>query len=190
MNVPSRQIQCLLIACLTATGLVACAREQNSAGDPVASQADLSKSSLDVTEGPLPGGGRALIKDEGWQIPALESEKTEHLEPKAKTIDGVEVSLDLTIYRFESGNMHPPADATTAMGLGELNVLNVFEYKIDQRRFAYAFQVTRSGRRGVTAYTIYDEDGDGRFETLGLSDKRFLTTLRPHVPKWALMKKK
>jgi hypothetical protein len=97
--------------------------------------------------------------------------------------------------------MRAPADATAAMRLGELNVHKVNEYKIEGHAFAYAFTVNRiyidkesnaiTGSQGVVMYyAVYDEDGDGIFETLVPNDKTFNTTLRPHVPNWTLMEKK
>lgn len=169
---------------------IACGREKSSTTQPLQpTDANTLESSLDVTEGQLLGVGRVLIKEGGWQIPHLPSETREFANPIAKTIDGVEVPVDLTTYRLEFGSL-VPADAMLAMRLDEWRLQKAYEYRIEGHPFAYAFQISKKGVRVITNYTIYDEDGDGLLETLVPDDRTFNTTLRPHVPKWAFVKTK
>jgi hypothetical protein len=156
----------------------------------------------DVSESELPGVGRVLIKTSGWQIPQMLSDQKEPEENKnlkARTIDGIEVSVESTRYTPIFGRMLVPDDATAVIRLGELNVQGVSEYKKEGRQFAFVFAVNRifidketnavTGSQGVVfRYALYDEDGDGIFETLVLSDKNLNRTLTPHVPKWATAK--
>ncbi|MDM7923289.1 MAG: hypothetical protein QUS14_13405 [Pyrinomonadaceae bacterium] len=201
MNVLLRQVQFLLIACLVAIGTIACRQEQHVETAPPAS--NISQDLSDVSEVQLARGGRALVKKSGWHIPTMQSDLTKPTESKglkAKTIDGIEVSVDSTRYTPVFGRMLVPGDATAAIQIGELNVQFVSEYRKDSRPFAYSFAVNRifidreansvtGSERVVTYYVIYDEDGDGIFETLVIPDKDFFHTLRPHVPKWAARSK-
>lgn len=147
----------------------------------------------------MSGVGRVLIKKEGWQIPDMQ--QAESTKTKAKPIEGVDYTVEITRYPRVFGTLRAPADATAAMRLGDLNVQSVSEYRADGSLFAYAFTVNRlyldketnriTGSEGVVMfYTIYDQDGDGIFETLGLNDKNFYSTMLPHVPKWVAVKRK
>ena len=119
----------MLMGCLVTIGLIACGRvHEPSSSSPEPIMADVSESLPDVTETQLPAVGRVLTRKVGWQIPQLHSDKKEQATPKAKTPDGIEVTVDLTIYPQEFGSMRAPADATAAIRLGDLNVHKAVSY--------------------------------------------------------------
>ncbi|MBK9153321.1 MAG: hypothetical protein IPM25_03750 [Chloracidobacterium sp.] len=200
MDVLHRQVQFLLIAGLVTMGTIACGQENSAVTLPTDS--NVSGPMSDVAESALPGVGKVLIKTAGWQIPPMRSDQREPEENKnlkAKTIDGIEVSVESTRYTPIFGTMLVPDDATAAIQLGELNVQGVSEYRTDGRQFAFVFAVNRiyidketnavTGSQGVVfRYALYDEDGDNIFETLALSDNNLNRTLTPHVPTWAAVK--
>ncbi len=114
----------------------------------------------------------------------------------AKTFDGMEVNVEAARYRFEFGHALVSSEMATVMGGGNLNIQSVSEYKAKDRTFAYMLLVNPveldkasnkiKGSRGFVFYfAVYDEDGDGVFETLAIDEPSVTRRLRPHVPEWA-----
>ena len=172
----------LFYAFIVALGTVGCTNQLISSESSDANYQDLSASpSVNVRVEEMPGGGKALIQDNGWQIPALALEKKDESKIKAKTKEGLEVSVGFAKYTPEFGSMLVEADTAASIGLGDLNIQDIKEYKVKDRTFAYSFQVNqveinkndntiKSSRGFVMDYLLYDENGDGRFETLALSE--------------------
>ena len=178
---------------------VACAPNQ-SPPEPSLNESDNEsvQRSPDVKEVEIPGGGRGRIKPDGWQIPDLTSvEKAAEFKVEgAKTIDGIEAVIEGARYRPVFGDILVPSEMATEMGVGDLNVQGVIEYKAKDRTFAYMFSVNqveldkasnkiKSSRGVIFRFVIYDEDGDGKFETLATDEPSVDGRLRPHVPAWA-----
>lgn len=156
------------------------------------------QTSADVKDVELPGGGRGRVNNEGWPTPELASiEKNHHFAVQgAKTFDGKEVAVEAVKYEPAFGDMLVSSDVASAMRVGDLNVQAVSEYKAKNRTFAYVYLVNpaeidkasnriKSSRGFVFYFAIYDEGGDGKFETLATSEPSIDRLLRPHVPAWA-----
>lgn len=152
----------------------------------------------DVREAALQGGGRGYVKTGGWTVPDLTSiEKDAQFKVQgAKTFDGMEVDVEAARYRFEFGHALVSSDIAAVMGLGDLNIQSMNEYKSKDHTFAYmlvanpveldkASDKIKSSRGVVFYFAIYDEDGDGVFETLAIDEHSVTRLLRPHVPAWA-----
>lgn len=178
---------------------VSCAQNQVPS-DPAhnRSNGENVQRSPDVREVKLPDGGRGLLKTGGWSIPDLTSiEKIDQFKVQgAKTIDGIDVDVDAARYRFEFGSLFLSSQMAAEMGWGDLKVQYVSEYKARDRTFAYMFVVTpvevneasnnvKVSRGFVFYFAVYDDDGDGVFETLAIGEPSVTRRLRPHVPAWA-----
>jgi hypothetical protein len=196
MNYRNRRIIHFLLMSIVALGTVGCSPADRPLKSPVESHKDLNgELPKDVREMQLARGGRALIKDTGWQVAYSNTGRGEQARITAKTIDGLEVPIDLTSYRPEFGSIRLAEDVAASIGLGNLNVQTMLEYKVKDRTFAYAIGANQidldennkitGSRMMIMNFMFYDEDGDGRFETLIKSDPVFNTTRRPQVPQWA-----
>jgi hypothetical protein len=154
--------------------------------------------SPDVREVQFSGGGRGLVKAEGWLMPDLSSiDNNEQFKVQgAKTLGGIEVDVKAAKYSFEFGNTLLSSDMAAVLGWGDLNVRQVNEYKAKDRTFAYMYLVNpveldeetkkiKSSRGFVFYFAVYDEDGDGIFETVAVGEPSVTRSLRPHVPAWA-----
>lgn len=178
---------------------VACSLDQRPS-DPATEQPSTERleRSPNVKEIELPDGGRGRIKAEGWPTPDLgTAEKADEFKVQgAKTIDGVEVDVEAVRYRPEYGKMLLSPDMAAEMGESHLNVQGVSEYTAKNRTFAYMYLVNpveldertnriKNSQRYVFYFALYDEDGDGKFETLAIAEPSVTRRLRPHVPTWA-----
>ena len=114
----------------------------------------------------------------------------------AKTLEGMEVDVEAAKYSFEFGTTLLSSDMAAAAGWSDLNVRQVYEYKANDRTFAYMYLVNpveldeetkkiKSSRGFVFYFAVYDEDGDGIFENLAIGEPSVTRSLRPHVPAWA-----
>jgi hypothetical protein len=146
----------------------------------------------------MPDGSKLLRKADGWQIPVLDIGKEETRKVIKKTRTGVEISVDLSVYRPEFGRILVPPDAEANLGMGALNIQTISRYEAKGRPFAYSFLVNRveidgnsnlilSSQGVVFRFNLYDEDGDGLFDTLGLSEPRLPDSMLPHVPDWIIL---
>lgn len=192
----NRRIIHFLVMSIAVLEVIGCSPADRTLNPGVEGRKDLNAEiPKDVRETQLVGGVRALVRDTGWQVAYSNTGRGEQARIAAKTIDGLEVAIDLISYTPEFGSIILAEDVAASIGIGNLNVQKMFEYKVKDRTFAYAIEVNQidldeknkiTGSRGmIMTFTFYDEDGDGRFETLIKSDPVFNTTRRPHVPQWA-----
>lgn len=160
----------------------------------------------------LSGDGKSAINEDGWEIPALASfnkRRTATLEEK--TGDGKSVKINLTEYI-----QNPSAEVITEepfksisagpdpswKSIGSMSIIDLTEFDVNGNKFAYKLGVVRVAldtqrkvveRAGsVFPLMYYDEDGDGKFETLILEEQNSRGTngfnIAPQIPQWVLQK--
>lgn len=105
------------------------------------------------------------INQEGWELPDLNKLKIEEKQEKI----GIKSPKPVTLKRY----FPKVEELLLKTSLGEMQVLSVREFEIENRKFCYILTVIKPkpkdsnfSRAGITTnLTYYDLDGDGRFET-------------------------
>lgn len=149
--------------------------------------------------------GTKYVKDEGWQIPGLDVSDRKKTDIWIVDIGtGKKVDINATDY-------DPiPADVITEEptkllnpNFGLIHIYAIKEFAKDNRKFCYKVQAERAAideKTGKHSYagvlfffSYYDEDGDGKFETLIFDERnnqgRSDFHLSPHIPQWLLPEK-
>ncbi len=146
---------------------------------------------------PLPSdNGRVFVKDDGWQIPGFASAKKQDSYSRQVNADGgKKITVSITNYDPHAEETEEPFKSIgSSLGLIRVNALK--EFAVGEQNFCYKVQANRIGSGSVFPFAYYDEDGDGKFETLVLDEKddveiegkgkaqiiSFFTM--PHIPKW------
>ena len=153
-----------------------------------------------------PDGGRTFLLVDGWAIPSLAAAEREEFETSIPTADGRSVKVRRTVIQTDTlslivdNPLYP-----VGIGLKYVRLNKVKEYRTVAGVFCYTFHVNdadvdestnevRSTRGYLYAYSYYDEDGDGVFESLIINEKdRFGRKgfySEPHLPEWAIAKDK
>lgn len=112
-----------------------------------------------------------------------------------------------TARRFERTPLSLIADNplySIGIGLRKVRLNKVKAFRTDAGVFCYRFLVNDaevdeainkvlSTRGSLYPYSLYDEDGDGTFESLTINEKdrngRQIFESEPHLPEWAITKK-
>lgn len=140
------------------------------------------------------------IKDEGWEIPGLANARALR-PPELQTTRDRSIQLYSTYYQPEVETFikrpfpprrKPKPEEANWISQG-LKVSTIEEYVINGHKFCYrlaVYEIFRDKESGLPKYTnfletllYYDEDGDGKFETLEEGLDYFA---RAHIPKWVL----
>jgi hypothetical protein len=149
-------------------------------------------------------GSKVFVREDGWQIPDLSLGKESKSKVVAETKDGQRIKVDVKDFELSPYVVTDEPFASVDYKIGKTQLRTVREYAVRNRVFCYMIQVNRitvfentntvrSSSGSLFFYAYYDEDGDGKFESLvfdeigrfGLSS--FVNP--PHVPKWVLQKK-
>lgn len=148
--------------------------------------------------------GTKFINEEGWEIPGLlESKKIAIYHPQIQIGSGNYVDMDLIEYRpasqivteepFRSLSEIPDS---TVRSFGQINIYDIREYQINGHKFCYRVQANRmfiNKETGISSqagalffFSYYDEDGDGKFESLELDESGLSDP--PNIPQWVWQK--
>ena len=143
--------------------------------------------------------GQTFIKGGGWAIPSLTPSKTTIFTQKVVTKAKKKVTVTVTDYELQNNIVTDEPFASIKKDFGQNQYLTIREYKIKNRIFSYKIQVTPvsinkttgaiTSIGGLFYFAFYDEDGDGKFETLALDEtisgiSSFINP--PHIPQWLL----
>lgn len=146
-------------------------------------------------------GSRVFVREEGWPILDLSSGKKTKFKEVAETKDGQRIKVDVTSFHLAPFVVTDEPFASIGDKMGKVEIGAVLEFKARNRVFCYKFQVNRvtvyentntvrSSSGSVFFYAYYDEDGDGKFESLVLDEigRSGYSSIAnpPHVPKWVL----
>lgn len=149
-------------------------------------------------------GGRTFLLAEGWAIPSLAAAEREEFEASITTPNGRSVKVRRTVIQTDPLSLITDNPLyLVSIGLEKVRLNKVQEYRTVAGVFCYQFKVNdaevdestnrvRSTRGFLYAYSYYDEDGDGVFESLVINEKdrfgRKGFESQPHVPEWAIVK--
>jgi hypothetical protein len=115
--------------------------------------------------------GQIFVKEDGWQIPGLASaRKLESYPRQVFTDGGKKITVGITDYAPQIEETEEPFKSI-GKGLGLISIYALKEFAIGEQRFCYKVQAKRVGSGSLFPFVYYDENGDGRFETLILDEK-------------------
>ncbi len=145
--------------------------------------------------------GTTYKRTDGWPIPSFVKAEREEFETSITSADGRNVKVHRTVIRtnplslISDNPLH-----LIGMGGEKIRINTVIEYRIAAAVFCYKFLVNDAevdegtnkvlSTRGVLyPYSLYDEDGDGVFESLVVKEKdrngRQGFESEPHLPDWS-----
>ena len=132
--------------------------------------------------------GKRFEKEDGWEIPRLGSGRLEKEYFFQTTTDtGEKIKVAVTDYDTSSPDTEEPFKSI-GQSLGLIHVRYVKAFAVDGQRFCYRVQANRVGHGSVFPFSFYNEDGDGKFETLLLDEKDEKGAVSfsspPHIPRW------
>jgi hypothetical protein len=136
-----------------------------------------------------------VIKEGGWLIPGLSESKVKEARRRYQGYEGMEVYFTVLkpqrdiVTQFTPEELEHKARVLTFHNRHWL-VDDITQYDINHQVFCYMVSVSMVDLSGPdktlvrymasTGIVYYDEDGDGKFETLDLGNN-----LRPpHIPQW------
>lgn len=192
----------VLVAAMTA-GIISCGSEDptTTGSGPVAS----AQNTRTVTPQGIrrSDGGTTFLRVDGWPIPSFAGAEREEFETSIMTSDERSVKAHLTVIRTDPLSLIIDNPLYfTGTGLEKVRVNKVKEYRTSAGVFSYRFLVNdadvdkntnevRSTRGFLYSYSYYDEDGDGVFESLVVSeqDRSGLKGFQnePHLPEWSTL---
>lgn len=179
-----------------------------------------SQNSITVT-GPSPAGGsqptptaqppeiqrsedgQTYVRKDGWPIPSFGEAEREEVETFIPTAEGRTVKVYRTSIKVHSFLLFT-GNPLHFIGIGRKDILiqAVKEYRTSAGIFCYKFLVNDADvdentgkllptRHILYPYSYYDEDGDGIFESLVISEKKDRFGHEgfygePHLPNWAV----
>lgn len=144
--------------------------------------------------------GKTFVREGGWPIPSFDGAERLEFETFIPSSDG----RSLKVYRTV---IEPPLlfipNPLHLIGMPSTDILihKVVEYRTSSGIFCYKFLVNdaevdastkevRSSRGLLYSYIIYDEDGNGIFESLIINEMDRMGRSgfegEPHLPKWTL----
>lgn len=151
-----------------------------------------------------PDDGRTFVRVEGWAIPSLDKAEKEEFKTSLTTADGRNIQVHRTFFRTDPLSLITDNPLySIGIGLKKIRLNKVKAYRTDAGVFCYRFLVNdaevdegtnkiRSTRGFLYPYSLYDEDGDGVFESLIINEKdrhgRQIFESEPHLPDWAITK--
>lgn len=137
--------------------------------------------------------GRIFIKESGWFIPNLNLGKRSKHTFKVKVQGERKVKLKVTYYNFL--DVIDTNEPLTPLGIvsEKIRYQQISEYKIKDQIFCYKISFSYTSYPVVYFFSYYDEDGDGKFESLVVDEvingrASFFNV--PHIPQWLLKKKR
>jgi hypothetical protein len=129
-------------------------------------------------------------KEGGWQLPDLSQFKIREPRHQTKMLPDKPVKVYETIYDPTDSDrvvmIYPLSNESKSF---ETEILQLTVYDWNERTFSYVLQTTPYAPPGgarvttVSYFSYYDEDGDGKFETL---DTTALRRNPLHTPEWVL----
>ena len=148
--------------------------------------------SLKVIKKKTDDGSRVFIKESGWIIPNSNLRKASTVSFKVKVQDERKVKLKVTYYDFQDDIV--TNEPLTSLGIvsDKIRYQKISEYKIKDKIFCYKISFSYDSSAVVSFFSYYDEDGDGKFESLVVDEiingrSSFFNV--PHIPQWLLKKK-
>jgi hypothetical protein len=142
----------------------------------------------------LSDNGKIFVKEDGWEIPGLASAKKQKTQTlKTEVQGGKKIDVNATYYWEPLVETEEPFKSI-GVNLGMLRIYALREFAIGDDKFCYKVQANRVGIGSLFPFVFYDEDGDGKFETLILDEKDTLEIngrrtqiisfyTMPHIPK-------
>ncbi len=197
-----KSVRIFVLAAAMAAGIVSCGSE-----DPT-STGSRSIASAQNTPSPTPqaikrpDGGTTFLRSDGWPVPFFGEAEREEFDTSITTSDGRSVKVHRTVIKTDPLSLYI-YNPLYLMGIGleRVRLNEVKEYRTAAGAFCYRFQVNDAyvdeatnkviTRGFLYSYSYYDEDGDGVFESLVISEKD-LNGLKgfqnePHLPKWSTL---
>ena len=187
------------IAAIFAGAVTSCASAQIKSGQVSSgSNSNVIERNPNIQERTF-DGGRMFVKAEGWQIPDFSSGEVERSTYKTRTKDGRKIDILVGQYDLKPYIVTDEPFLSIGDNLGKIQIRTIREFRSGSRPFCYKFQVNRVSvdneanvvisSHGVSFFfSYYDEDGDGKFETLVLDEKDaggiISFSSSPHLPKW------
>ncbi len=202
-----RDVRIFVVAVLLATAIIGCGSE-----NPIT----MTGPSPTVSAQNTPTGvspeihrsedGKIYVRKDGWPIPSLDGAEREEFETSLTSGDGRSVKVYRMVIKADplsliTGNpLH-----LIGSGSKHIRINAVKEYRTSAGVFCYKFLVNDaevdentnkliSTQRFLYPYSLYDEDGDGVFESLVISETdrngRKGFQVEPHLPEWAIVKDK
>jgi hypothetical protein len=138
-----------------------------------------------------PTDENTYIRTDGWPVSDFIPPSSDSLRSPAKRVPGSSEGLNETVYEFRSIVETEEPYKTLGLNAGKVRILSIREYDMGGRRFCYEFTVSpvainvETGAHSIVGmkvfYRYYDEDGDGKFETLKLRESNISPL---DMPEW------
>lgn len=150
-------------------------------------------------------GGTTYLRAEGWPIPSFGEAERKEFELSITTANGRNVKAYRTHIRTDPLSLYIDNPLyLIGIGFERVRLNEVKEYRTSAGVFCYRFQVNDAyadestnkvvSRGFLYSYSYYDEDGDGVFESLIISEKdrhgRKGFQNEPHIPEWSIAQPK
>jgi len=145
--------------------------------------------------------GKTYVKDKGWEIPGLAASEKKKTSTWNIEDNGKKVNVDVTEYDPLAADVvtKEPVNLLDP-NFGSVLIYGISEFAAKNQKFCYRVVANRMGINeqtgarsysgSVFAFKYYDEDGDGKFETLIFDEVdsrgRTFPDLSPHIPEWVL----
>lgn len=144
--------------------------------------------------------GKVYLRKDGWPIPSLSGAKKDEEFERILDSQGRSVTISGTTFLMQ----HPfpitkEPFASIGYNFGKIQIHKILEYRTPRGVFCYKFEANRvtveegsnrivSTEGVIFSYSYYDEDGDGIYESLYVSetDKSGRISNVPHIPQWLL----
>ena len=114
-----------------------------------------------------------MINVDGWELPNIQWEESSSfvLQNSQLRKTGVEIK----VFKANSGFPLVVKDRffSTDLGLGTITLIDGMKYSIYGETFCFKFQYSHGENSGgpTSYFAYYDEDGDGKFETLIFNER-------------------
>lgn len=149
--------------------------------------------------------GKTFVRADGWPIPSLGEAEREEFATSIMTSDGRSVEVHSTVIRTDPLPLYVENPLYLIdIGAEKIRINKVKEYRTSAGVFCYRFLANDAivdentnklrTRGALYPYSYYDEDGDGVFESLIISEedrnRRKGFEIEPHLPDWVSGKRK
>lgn len=137
--------------------------------------------------------GKVYILEKGWAIPNINDAKITTFERELRKQDNTVLKITVDRIVLNSPLISDEPFSLIDFGFKKIKIIEVKRFAFRGRVFCYRFQFvtvlnTNESGGALSFFSYYDEDGDGKFESLFLNevDKYGFSTFSnsPHIPMW------
>lgn len=185
------QYVCLCVTAAMMLTLMGCAHPNSKASQSAAATAP-QKDVAAIPQVASSPDEQKVMKEGGWEIPGLAQGKVTQPRTvfRSSDVDGVRVYWAWLRPEAQEGEEFIIEDAyfsaderkTLRLIPGEQAVMKIARYDVGERVFCYQVTIHPKGIGAMNALVYYDEDGDGRFETVERGS--VLPSFVPRIPQW------